>query len=138
MQREKKKEAKHLQIMQRLGKDTNLFWPTKTWDVSRVGCSYRPKEENVLKMKIRTIGWKTEDHEPMITVTNINLSMKFSVLHNFMCVTALHSHTAFWEIHSFIQIYLFNLLIPSKKIVGDKDHYFYYNNLKTSYIAICI
>lgn len=45
----------------------------KTWDISRVRCSYRPKEKNELKMKTRTIDWKAKDHEPVITITNINV-----------------------------------------------------------------
>lgn len=88
----KVKETKHLQIMQRLNKETNLLSPIKTWDISWVGCSYRPKEKNVLKIKIRTIGWKAEDHETLITITNINFSIKASVLHYLACVITLHSY----------------------------------------------
>ena len=57
-----------------------------------MGYFFRPKEKNVLKMKIRTIGWKAEDHEPIITITNINLSIRVSMLRNFTYIIALHSH----------------------------------------------
>lgn len=57
MEREKKfKRTRHFQIMQSLSKDTKLLWLIKTWDLSRIRCSYKAKNVATFETKIKTNG----------------------------------------------------------------------------------